>query len=128
MEADHPDFARRAELYHPLAIDGPNPGQSRTSNPLIRPVDALLSRETQAGLAAANDDGSESGGFQAAGRLQSEISYVLSLFGGDMDNQFHGFLGNKRITAGKRDLSVHRGTRPIHHRNLSDATPRRNRL
>ena len=42
-------------------------------------MDALLSRETLAGLAA-NDDGS--GQFEAAGRLEGEVGYGVAAFGG----------------------------------------------
>ena len=42
-------------------------------------MDALLSRETLAGLAA-NDDGS--GRFEAAGRLEGEVGYGVAAFGG----------------------------------------------
>ena len=42
-------------------------------------MDALLSRETLAGLAA-NDDGA--GRFEAAGRLEGELGYGLPAFGG----------------------------------------------
>ena len=42
-------------------------------------MNALLTRETLAGLAA-NDNGGE--GFRAAGRLEGEIGYGIALFGG----------------------------------------------
>ena len=45
-------------------------------------MDALLSRETLAGLAANEDEGTGSGRFRAAGRLEGEIGYGLPAFGG----------------------------------------------
>ncbi len=47
-------------------------------------MDALLARETLAGLAAGDGDDSEAEGFSGAGRLQGEIAYGLPLFGGDL--------------------------------------------
>ena len=44
-------------------------------------MDALLNRETLAGLTA-NDNGSGSGTFPTAGRLEGEIGYGLPAFGG----------------------------------------------
>ena len=56
-------------------------------------MDALLSRETLAGLAA-NDDGS--GGFKASSRLEGEISYGLSASGG-------AFTGTPNVAFGISD-------------------------
>ena len=42
-------------------------------------MDALLGRETLAGLAANDDNGT---GFEAAGRLEGEVGYGLPVFGG----------------------------------------------
>ena len=55
-------------------------------------MDALLGRETLAGLAA-NDDG---GGFHAASRLEGEVGYGLAVFGG-------GFTGTPNIGFGLSD-------------------------
>ena len=46
-------------------------------------MDALLSRETLAGLAAVGG-GPEAGSFRSAGHLQGEIGYGLSFVGGDL--------------------------------------------
>ena len=56
-------------------------------------MDALLTRETLAGLAA-NDNGG--GGFRAAGRLEGEIGYGIALFGG-------GFTGTPNLGFGLSD-------------------------
>ena len=56
-------------------------------------MDALLSRETLADLAA-NDDGS--GRFEAAGRLEGEIGHGLAIFGG-------GFTGTPNVGFGRSD-------------------------
>ena len=56
-------------------------------------MDALLSRETLAGLAA-NDDGS--GRFEAAGRLEGEVGYGVAAFGG-------GFTGTPNVGFGRSD-------------------------
>ena len=60
-------------------------------------MDALLSRETLAGLAA-NDDGSGSGAggggrFEASSRLEGELGYGMALFGG-------GFTGTPNLGLG----------------------------
>ena len=47
-------------------------------------MDALLARGTLEGLSADDGDDSGTGSFSAAGRLQGEIAYGLSLFGGDL--------------------------------------------
>ncbi len=57
-------------------------------------MDALLSRETLADLAA-NDDG-QGGGFEASGRLEGEIGYGLPVFGG-------GFTGTPNLGFGLSD-------------------------
>ena len=57
-------------------------------------MDALLSRETLAGLAG-NDDGNGSG-FQASGRTAGEIGYGLPAFGG-------GFTGTPNMGFGMSD-------------------------
>ena len=64
-------------------------------------MDALLTRATLAGLAA-NDDGSEAGEVQAAGRLQGEIGYGVALFGGD----FTGSPAHRTSDSGSR-TTVH---------------------
>ena len=76
-------------------------------------MDALLARETLAG-SAADDNGPEAGGFRAAGHLQGEIGYGLSLFGGDLiatPNLGFGLSdgGARDIRAGWRLVSTVRG-------------------
>ena len=66
-------------------------------------MDALLNRETLAGLAA-NDDGSEDGGFRSAGRIEGEIGYGLSMFGGDLTGM--PSLGFGLSDGGARDYRV----------------------
>ena len=64
-------------------------------------MDALLSRETLAGLAANDDDGG--GRFEAASRLQGEVGYGLPAFGG-------GFTGTPNVgfglSEGSRDWRI----------------------
>ena len=59
-------------------------------------MDALLSRETLAGLAAEDDDGGA--GFEAASRLEGEIGYGLALFDG-------GFTGTPNLGFGMSGAS-----------------------
>ena len=58
-------------------------------------MDALLGRETLAGLAA-EDNGSGNGRFEAASRLQGEIGYGIAAFGG-------GFTGTPTVGFGLTD-------------------------
>ena len=64
-------------------------------------MDALLGRETLAGLAANDDDGG--GRFEAASRLQGEVGYGLPAFGG-------GFTGTPNVgfglSEGSRDWRI----------------------
>ena len=58
-------------------------------------MDALLSRETLAGFAA-NDNGGDTGRFEAASRLQGELGYGVAAFGG-------GFTGTPNVGFGLSD-------------------------
>ena len=79
--------ASAAFAWDPRPETGRGPSLTLTRSWGVTPsggMDALLARETLEGLAAGDGDDSGAGAISGAGRLQGEIGYGLSLFGGDL--------------------------------------------